>query len=115
MAEGIARRIGGIRHKVFSAGIAPTVLSPLALRAMQEVGIDITHSLPKPLAQVPLNEMDYIVVLSDSLDFTGDSAAVRLFWPQADPEKAEGSEQERMDAFRKIRDELVPKVRGLFL
>jgi arsenate reductase (thioredoxin) len=115
MAQGLAQRIGGVHHTYFSAGMAPTALNPLALRAMQEVGIDITHSYAKGLDAVPLAEMDCVFALSEEVDFVEGPNAETLFWFQPDPEKVGGTEQEQMDAFRSVRDALVPKVRLLLL
>ncbi len=115
MAEGLARRMGGATHAYYSAGTEPSVLNPLSLRAMQEVGIDITHSTPKRLSAVPLTEIDCVVVLSDAIAFESSPNSKQFFWPQPDPETVNGTEQERMDAFRKVRDGLVPRIRSLFL
>lgn len=115
MAEGFARRFAGARLEVFSAGIRPVPVNPLAIQVMQEAGIDISGQVAKGLAAVP-EEMDLVVTVCDQAAeacplFPGD---VRIeHWSFEDPAAAQGSHEERIAVCRRIRDEIAEKVRAL--
>jgi arsenate reductase (thioredoxin) len=112
MAEGLARNIWGMRHAVFSAGSQPTKLNPLALRAMQEIGVDITHYSSKGFDALPLGELDYVVTLcAEEVCPHVVSPAKRLHWPTPDPASVQGSEQMQMEAFRDARDAIAKQIR----
>lgn len=116
MAEGFARRRAANRYEVYSAGTAPTQVHPLAVLVMQEAGIDITAQYSKSLAAVPLDRVERIVTLC------GDAneqcpvlprAIERTHWPIADPAAAQGTEEEILAVFRKVRDEIDARVEEL--
>ena len=110
MAEALLRHLGGDRVDVVSAGSAPAPqVHPLAVRAMAEIGLDISAQRPKPMADFLGQPFDYIIaVCSKAAEacpfFPG--PAQRLHWFYADPAAAEGTEEERMAAFRAVRDDL---------
>ena len=106
MAEGLARALGGDR--VWSAGIAPRGVHPLAVRAMAERGIDISGQSSKDLSAVP-RDPDVVVTLCDNAAdrcpaFPGRVA--RVHWSLADPAAVAGTEEERLAAFRRTRSEI---------
>ncbi len=105
MAEGLAKRAFGPEHAVYSAGLHPTERSPLALRALQEIGIDITHQTAKPLSDVPWAEMDWVVVLLAQAPALPAGTKI-CHLPTPDPSLETGSEQGRMECFRDTRDAL---------
>ena len=117
MAEGFARHRAGTHCRIFSAGTAPREVHPLAVRVMQEAGIDIAGQYSKTLAAVPLDEIDQIVTLCGNADeqcpvLAG--PAKRIHWPIADPASAQGTEEEVLSAFRKVRDQISARVEDLF-
>ncbi len=115
MAEGIAKTLAPAGMSVFSAGSAPAVVNPLAIKALAEIGIDISHHESKPISAIPADEVGTVVTLCDEENcpvFPGD--VVRLHWGMPDPAAAEGDEQRRLQAFRDVRDELRRRIPQLF-
>jgi protein-tyrosine-phosphatase len=99
MAEGLARALAPPGYQFFSAGSQPGTLNPLAVQALADQGIDISHHHSKSLDDVPLAEADVIVTLcvEEVCPFVpGD--VQRLHWPLPDPRDLAG--------FRSTRDEL---------
>jgi len=115
MAEGLLRHLGGSRFEVFSAGTAPKPVHSLAVRAMQEVGIDISGQISKSLDLFLNDRFDAVVTVCDRAKescpiFPGD--AERIHWSFDDPAEAAGTEEERMKVFRRVRDEIRLKIEG---
>lgn len=117
MGEGFLRSIGGDEYEAFSAGteIADRT-HPLAVKVMAEVGIDISDQEPKTLDTFDEREFDLLITVCDDANqacpmYLG--AAERVHWSLQDPAGAEGSEDQRMDFFRAIRDEIQRRVGGL--
>jgi arsenate reductase len=109
MAEGLLRAIAGERFQVFSAGSEPTYVQPLAIRALRELGIDVTahgqHS--KSVNEFIDQPFDYVITLcAEQVCPTFPGAARRLHWNLPDPAAAAGSDAEKLNAFRQVRDEL---------
>lgn len=116
MAEGLANSIGGGKLKAKSAGSTPTQVHPLAIKVMEEIGIDIFGQTSKSFAEVADQEFDYIITLCGDGDVicpTFPGNAKRLHWPNPDPAAAKGSEEERLEAFREVRDALLLRIRDL--
>ena len=117
MGEGFLRELGGGRFEVHSAGteIADRV-HPLAVKAMAEVGIDISAQEPKDLGVFDDEAFDLVITVCDGAKqscpmFLG--ANENVHWSLEDPADAEGTEEERMAFFREIRDEIHRRVRHL--
>jgi arsenate reductase len=107
MAEGLLRHLAGDRFEAMSAGTEATHVRPLAIKAMEEVGIDISGQESKTLDRYLLEPFDYVITVCDDANeacpfFPG--AAERLHWSFEDPSKAEGTEEERLAVFRSVRD-----------
>lgn len=101
MAEGLARAMAppGDGYRFLSAGSQPGTLNPLAVRALAEQGIDISHHRSKGLDDVPLAQADVIVTLcADEVCPFVPGNVQRLHWPLPDPSDLEG--------FRSVREEL---------
>jgi len=114
MAEGIFQRELGERYEVFSAGTSPTRVRPEAIAAMREVGIDISGHRSKSVEEFAGQRFDCVLTVCDNARdncpvFPG--GGQRIHWSLADPAAVEGDEEERMGAFRKIRDEIRERVR----
>ena len=111
MAEGLLRHIAGDRFEVHSAGIEPDRLQPLAVKAMQEVGIDISGQRSKSLREyMGQVHFSYLITVCSEAEkkcpTTFPGMGKRLFWDVADPVAVTGSDEERIAAFRAARDEL---------
>lgn len=109
MAEGFLRSMGGEDFAVHSAGTHPSQVQPLAIKAMGEIGIDISARRSKDLQEFLGQEFDYIITVCDKArdncpTFPGDIE--RIHWSFEDPVHAEGDEEARLAVFRRIRNEI---------
>jgi arsenate reductase (thioredoxin) len=114
MAEGLLRHLAGDRFEAHSAGTEVTHVRPLAIRAMNEIGVDISGQESKTLERYLGEPFDYVITVCDDANeacpfFPG--AKDRLHWSLPDPSAAEGSEEERLAVFRSVRDQLRDRVR----
>ncbi len=117
MAEGYLRHIAGDRFEPLSAGIEPKGLSPLAVEAMQEIGIDISRQKSKDVVSFLGQYIPYIVTVCDN-------ARERcpifprtfkfLHWSFEDPAAATGTHEEKLAIFRRVRDEIGRKIEEEF-
>jgi arsenate reductase len=112
MAEAFLRAEVGERFDVYSAGTEPaTEVHPLAVEAMAEIGYDLSGQRPKGipelLGRVPVR---YLFIVCDSAarscPSTWPGVLDRYIWPFEDPARAEGSEEERLAVFRRVRDQI---------
>jgi arsenate reductase len=113
MAEGLLRHLAGDRFEAMSAGTEATQVRPLAVRAMEEIGVDISHQASKTLERYLQEPFDYVITVCDDANeacpfFPG--AQSRLHWSFEDPSKAEGSEEERLAVFRSVRDRIRDRI-----
>ncbi|MBI4277207.1 MAG: arsenate reductase ArsC [Armatimonadetes bacterium] len=109
MAEGLIRHLAGGRVEVHSAGTAPAGLHPLAVRAMGEIGIDISHHRSKSLREFWGQPFDLVLTVCDAANEacpTFPGASERRHYGVDDPAAAIGSEDARLQAFRRARDVL---------
>jgi arsenate reductase len=115
MAEGFLRALAGDRFEVESAGREKTRVHPLAIRAMHEVGIDIENHHSKTLERFLTESWDYVITVCDSAN---ESCPIfprtvrRLHWSFEDPSRAGGTEDDRLQVFRRIRDAISARVRA---
>ncbi len=122
MAAGLFRELFGKSVYVGSAGVQSGELDPFAVAVMDEIGIDIARH--KPVTFEELDELeglnfDLIVTLSPpahhkALDLTRMHAAEVEYWPTADPTAVEGSREQRLNAYREVRDQLLANIRERF-
>jgi arsenate reductase len=108
IAEGIMNHIYHDKYEAHSAGTKPTQVNPLAIRVMKEIGVDISSQRSKRIREFDGQEFDYVVTLcSDAEDicpfFPGKEHLHKGF---EDPAQATGSDEDRLDRFRKIRDKI---------
>jgi len=117
MGEGLFRAEGGGAFEVFSAGTRPSSVRPEAIAVMKEIGIDISGQRSKSVGEFSDQLMDYVVTVCDN---ARDSCPVfpagseRIHWSFEDPVSVQGSEQERLAAFRRIRDQIHERVKTFF-
>ncbi|MFL6210156.1 MAG: arsenate reductase ArsC [Pyrinomonadaceae bacterium] len=115
MAEGLLRHDGGDKFAVFSAGIEPSHVRPLAIAAMRELGIDISGQRSKSVDEFAGQEFDYVITVCDNANercpvFPGQTE--RIHWSFDDPAAATGDEAARLAVFRRVRDEIRDKLRN---
>jgi arsenate reductase len=109
MAEGLMRHFRGAAFEVYSAGTEPKGVHPQAIAAMREIGVDISQQKSRHVDDLPIKEFDWIITLCNHAAqncpvFPG--KGVRLHQGFSDPAAVQGSDQEVLEAFRKVRDEL---------
>lgn len=114
MAEGLLRHDGGDGYEVHSAGTQPGQVNPLAIMAMNEIGIDITGHRSKSVEEFIGQDFDYVITVCDNARescpvFPG--KAQFIHWSFEDPAAAKGGEEQRLAVFRRIRDEIREKLR----
>ena len=115
MAEGLLRHDAGDRFEVFSAGTKPSHVRPEAIAAMRELGIDISGHRSKSVDEFTGQEFDYVLTVCDNAKevcpiFPG--RTVMIHHSFEDPAALQGSEGERLAAFRRVRDEIRGYLQG---
>jgi len=122
MAAGLFRRRVGPGVYVASAGVRKGELDPFAVAVMEEAGLDISRHKPMTFEELDdwegLN-FDLIVTLSPeahhkAIDLTRRIAAEIEYWPTPDPTDAEGSRDQRLNAYREVRDQLQARIAARF-
>ena len=115
IAEGIARALAQADVTVWSAGSQPTRVRPEAIAVLAEIGIDISRHHSKAVAEIPADQVDTVITLCGEEEcpvFLG--RAHRLHWGLPDPAAVIGTAEDRLDAFRQTRDELIRRLRLVF-
>ncbi len=119
IAEGFGKYYANKLEKaieVYSAGSNPSgYVHPLAIKVMSEKGIDISQNKSKSLNDIPLDKLDYVITLCEDAAETCPVVpnANTQHWGFPDPAKAEGTEEEKLQTFRQIRDKIEEKVKNL--
>ena len=113
MAEGLLRHLGGDQFEVFSAGTEATTVRPLAIKAMAELGIDISQHQSKTLDRYLHEPFDRVITVCDTAAeacpiFPG--AVQRRHWSFEDPSKATGSEVEQLAVYRRVRNQIRTRI-----
>jgi arsenate reductase len=109
MAEGLLRHDAGARFDVFSAGTQPSRVRPEAIAVMHELGIDISGHRSKGVDEFASLSFDYVLTVCDNTNETCPIFAghgMRIHRNFADPAAVPGTDEERLAAFRRVRDEL---------
>lgn len=110
MAEAFLRKYGGDKFEVFSAGLEPSVINPLTVQVMEEVGVNMSGHFAKGLAQyLGKVHFSYLVTVCSRAEekcpiFPG--MGTRLHWPFDDPAAYTGTPEERLEKFRQVRDQI---------
>jgi protein-tyrosine-phosphatase len=122
MAAALFQQMFGKSVYVGSAGVQKGEVDPFAVAVMEEIGIDIARH--KPITFEELEDLeglnfDLIVTLSPpahhkALDLTRTNAADVEYWPTADPTGVEGTREQRLNAYREVRDQLMEHIRARF-
>ncbi len=110
LAEGLLRAVAGDLFEVHSAGSKPAgYVHPLAIRAMQEIGIDISGHRSKSMKEFMATPIETVITVCGVADqacpiFPGQ--VNRHHWPFDDPAHATGTEEEQLAVFRRVRNEI---------
>ncbi|MBI3557933.1 MAG: arsenate reductase ArsC [Deltaproteobacteria bacterium] len=110
LAEGLARNLFGPKAHVESAGSHPSKLNPFAVKAMQEIGIDISSHHSKSIDDLSpefIAQLDYVITLcAEEVCPILVSQAKKLHWPFPDPAGKGTSDEEKLECFRTARDSI---------
>jgi protein-tyrosine-phosphatase len=123
IAAGLFAQLFGRKIYVGSAGVRKGEIDPFAVAVMAEIDVDISRH--KPITFEELDELeglnfDLIITLSPeahhrALELTRTSAVDIEYWPTVDPTDTEGSREQRLDAYRTVRDQLLKRIRERFV
>lgn len=115
MAEGFARQMAPADVPVHSAGSEPTRVNPFAILAMKEVGIDISAQSSKSIDQIDKDRIGTVITLcAEEVCPIFPVPVQQHHWPFEDPAAATGHDEERLAAFRRIRDQIETRMRAYF-
>jgi len=113
LAEGLARRLAPAGVNVLSAGSDAAGVNPLAIAALAEFGIDASAQTSKRVFEVDLGLVDTVVTLcAEEVCPVLPGGYRRFHWPLPDPTAV--PPEERMEAFRRTRDEIAYRLEGFF-
>jgi arsenate reductase len=114
MAEAFLRKYAGDQFEVYSAGLEPKPINPLTIKVMEEIGFDMSSQYSKPLTlYLGKVHFGYLITVCSNAEqqcpiFPG--MGIRLHWPFEDPAEFDGSELEKLQKFREVRDQIDQKV-----
>jgi protein-tyrosine-phosphatase len=119
MAAALMRHLFGKFVYVDSAGVRAGELDPFAVEVMEEVGIEIGKYKPKQFEDLEDGSFDLAITLSPeaqhrAIEMTRTSAVEIEYWPTMDPTAVEGTREQRLEAYRQVRDELMRRIRERF-
>lgn len=119
MAEGIMKSLFGTKIFVDSVGAREGQLDGLMVEAMGEIGIDMTKHRAKTFDELEDTYFDLIVALSPeaqhhAVELTRTMACDVVFWNTFDPSIIEGSRDQRLDAYRQVRDQIRQRIQKTF-
>ena len=122
MASALARYLFKSSLYVASAGVRKGEIDPFVVAVMEELGIDVTRHRPKTIDELEEYEglnFDLVISLSPeahhrALDMTRTLAFNEEYWPIPDPSDTEGSREQKLDAYRAVRDMLMKRIRARF-
>ena len=119
MAEALAKRLYGHSTYLDSVGVRASDVDGFAVAALDEIGVDVHRHHAKTFGDVDPSSFDLIVTLSpeahhQALEVTRGTAAEVEYWPVPDPSAVEGSREMRLDAYRRMRDQLLTRLKVRF-
>ena len=119
MAEHIMRHLYGKFIYVDSAGARKGERDDFVTEVMDEIGLNLAKHRPKSFDDMEENSFDLVITLSPeahhkAMELTRTSAAVIEYWPTVDPSAMEGSRDQRLDAYRQVRDQLMRRIEARF-
>ena|ERR1700761_4451057 len=119
MAEHIMRHLFGKFIYVDSAGAKKGERDDFVTEVMDEIGLNLAKHRPKSFDDMEENSFDLVITLSPeahhrAMELTRTSAAVIEYWPTVDPSATEGTRDQRLDAYREVRDQLMRRITARF-
>jgi protein-tyrosine-phosphatase len=119
MAEAIAQKYYGRDMRVESAGLRAGETDGFAMAVMHEIGLDITRHWPRTFEEMEFSDFELVIALSSSSrlkagEFFHAHGSAIEFWRTEDATMSEGTREQRLEAFREVRDELLRRIRQRF-
>ena len=119
MAAALMRHLTGRRVYVESAGVRAGDLDPLAVAAMEEIGLEIGRHQPRRFEDLEDGSFDLVITLSPeaqhkAVELTRTAATRVEYWATMDPTAVEGSREQRLSAYRAVRDQLLDRLKRRF-
>jgi protein-tyrosine-phosphatase len=119
MAAAMMRHLFGRFVYIDSVGVHAGSLDPFAVEAMEEIGIEIGKHKPRSFDDFEDTSFDLVITLSPeahhrAMELTRTSAAEVEYWPTLDATAVEGSREQRLDAYRVVRDDLMRRIERRF-
>lgn len=113
MAEALLRWMGGDAVEVHSSGTEPTQVHPLTVRVLEEIGVDASGLRAKSVEKFRGQAFDYVITVCDQARERCPyvPGGEQIHWSFPDPSAVEGSEEERLEAFRQVRDAIAQRLR----
>lgn len=120
MAAALMRHLTAKGVYVESAGVRAGALDPLAVEAMEEIGLEIGKHKPRRFEDLEDGSFDLVITLSPeaqhkAVELTRTAATKVEYWPTIDPTAVEGSREQRLAAYRAVRDQLLERLKTRFL
>lgn len=116
MAEGILRFMCGNKYDVYSAGVNPTEVNPKAIKVMSEINIDISGHASKHVDQFKNKKFDIFITVCDNAKETCPIVEGKVInWSFFDPAEKIGSDEEILNVFREVRDQIKSKIKDYFI
>jgi arsenate reductase len=117
MVEALLKRYAGERFEAYSAGLEPGGIHPYARQVLKEIGIDLTSQYSKDLDEyMGRIHFDYLITVCDSAEkkcpTTLPGGSLRLHWPFENPTTLGGTEEEKLEKFREVRDQIDQRIRS---
>jgi len=119
MGEALLKHLLGHKIYVDSAGVRPQEIDPFVVEVMEEIGIDLSHHRAKAFDDLEDTSYDLIISLSpeaqhSAVEMTRTMACEVEFWNTLDPSMIEGNRENRLDAYRQVRDFLKRRIENRF-
>jgi len=119
MAAALMRHLTGRRIYVESAGVRAGRLDPMAVAAMEEIGLEIGEHRPRCFEDLEDGSFDLVITLSPeaqhkAMELTRTADTRVEYWPTMDPTVVDGSREQRLSAYRAVRDQLLERLKTRF-
>jgi len=117
MAEAFLRRYAGDQFNVYSAGLEPTEIHPLTRQVMEEIGLNLEGQSAKGV-ETYLGRLlvSHLIIVCEAANrrcpYSWPGVYERLFWPFEDPDTGQGGQEEKLEKFRRVRDQIEQRVKS---
>lgn len=116
MAEALLRHYAGSYFDVYSAGLHPSQINPFTRQVLSEIGLDMEGQFAKSLLEYwgGKHHFTYLIVVCNRAEQDCPLfpfSTIRLYWPFEDPSAAQGTGEQKLETFRRVRDQIAARIR----